>query len=304
MAKFKVFDSNVSSADLSKAIISDGCAVVQGLLSSENLGIIISELSPHIQRVNASDPDPFMGHKTKRFGALLSRCPSSRDLAVLPLILEVADHILRPYCARYRINYTGVMDIQPGENEQSIHRDTGFYPIQNPTPPLTLSTMWAVTDFTKDNGATRIIPGSHQWPDSRAPKPDEVETAEMSAGSVLLYLGNMLHGGGGNNSQTSRCGLNLVYALGWLRQEENQYLAVPVNEARSFSPELQRLMGYDLGTVNLGFVDHKHPFEVLNNTAGDGPGVLGDSDLMADDNAIQRLKFNSVSPAKRSRFKV
>ena len=140
--------------------------------------------------------------------------------------------------------------------------------------------------------------------DNRSPKPDEVKIAEMPAGSVLLYVGNMLHGGGANNSTTSRCGLNLVYALGWLRQEENQYLAVPVSEVKTFPPELQRLMGYDLGPVNLGFVDHKHPFEILNGTAGDGPGVLGDLDLMADDNEVQRLKFERTGRTKRARFEV
>jgi len=304
MEKIKNFKSNVSSAELSEAIISDGCAIVKEIMSPDALDVLKQELSPHLAAINVSDPDPFLGHKTKRFGALLSRCASSRDLALFPLVLEVADQILRPYCARYRINYTGIMHIEPGETKQAVHRDTGFYPIQNPAPPLTLSTMWAVTDFTEENGATRVIPGSHQWPDSRIPKPDEVKIAEMPAGSVLLYVGNMLHGGGANNSTTSRCGLNLVYALGWLRQEENQYLAVPVSEVKTFPPELQRLMGYDLGTVNLGFVDHKHPFEILNGTAGDGPGVLGDLDLMADDNEVQRLKFERTGRTKRARFEV
>lgn len=301
---FKTFDPSVSARNLSGAIIRDGCAVVNGIIGVKALDQLQEEIAPHLAAIEVGDPDPFMGHKTKRFGALLSRCVSSRSLVMTPLILESADHILRPYCARYRINYTGVMHIEPGETAQTIHRDTGMYPIQNPSPPLTLSTMWAVTDFTERNGATRVIPGSHKWPDSRRPKPHEIKHAEMSAGSVLLYLGNMLHGGGANNSSIARCGLNLVYALGWLRQEENQYLAVPFSEVRNFPPELQKLIGYDLGTVNLGFVDHKHPFELLNGTAGKKAGVLGEANLMADDNSVQRFKISGTEVTRRARFEV
>tara|TARA_Y100001934_G_C12352343_1_gene776076 strand:+ start:1584 stop:2498 length:915 start_codon:yes stop_codon:yes gene_type:complete len=304
MVSFQTFDPDVCGFELSEAIMRDGCAIVNKAMSINKLKQLKSELSSHIDNTGISDPDPFMGHKTKRFGALLSRCPSTRDLVRTPLILEVADNILRPHCARYQINYTGIMHIEPGEQKQKIHRDTGFYPIQNPAPPLTLSTMWAISKFTADNGATRIIPGSHLWPDNRSPELDEVEIAEMPSGSVLLYLGNLLHGGGANKSDVPRCGLNLVYALGWLRQEENQYLAVPADEVKTFPPELQRLMGYDLGTVNLGFVDHKHPFDFINGTAGDGPGVLAPPDLMEDDNAVKRLKFVNAKASKRARFKV
>ena len=108
-----------------------------------------------------------------------------------------------------------------------------------------MSTIWAVTDFTKENGATQIVPGSHLWEKDRMPKDDEIAYAEMKAGSVLLYTGTVLHGGGENISKKDiRTGVFLHYALNWLRQEENQYLSCPPEIAKDISPEIRSLIGY------------------------------------------------------------
>lgn len=303
MADLQDFDADVSADRLTEAITSDGYAIVRDLLAEDARARLAGELAPQLDAALGGS-DPFMGAKTKRFGALLSRCPTTRDMVTYPLVLETADRVLGPYCARYRINYTGVMHIEPGETAQIMHRDTGFYPIQNPSPPLTFATMWAVTDFTPENGGTRVVPGSHLWPDERTPTPEEVVSVEMPAGAALMYVGSMIHGGGANRTNAARCGVALHYSLGWLRQEENQYLAVPMDEARTYPPLLQRLMGYDLGTVNLGFVDHQHPNDVLNGTAGDGPGVLGPQELMDSDNAIQRFKVTGTKAVGRTRVDV
>ena len=304
MARLNTFDAGAGADPLAAAIEREGYAIVRGLLDPETLARLAGELSPHLEATETGDPDAFFGRKTKRFGALLSRCPTTRDMIVHPLVLEVADRVLGPYCARYQVHYTGVMHIEPSETVQAIHRDTGLYPIQNPAPPLTLATMWAVTDFTEENGATRIVPGSHRWPDGRVPEPEEIKAAEMPAGSLMMYVGSMFHGGGANRSNASRCGVALHYCLGWLRQEENQYLAVPMEEARTFPHQLQCLMGYDLATVNLGFVDHKHPNDVLNGTAGEQAGVLGPQELMDADNAIRRFKVEGTEAVGRARMKV
>ena len=304
MATLNTFDAGVVADPLVAAIERDGYAIVREILDRETVARLSGELAPHLEATETGDPDAFFGSRTKRFGALLSRCPTTRDMVVHPLVLEVADRVLGPYCARYQVNYTGVMHIEPGESAQTMHRDTGLYPIQNPAPPLTLATMWAVTDFTAESGATRIVPGSHRWPDSRVPEPGEVGAAEMPAGSLMIYVGNMIHGGGANISNAARCGLALHYSLGWLRQEENQYLAVPMEEARSFTRQLQRLMGYDLGSVNLGFVDHKHPNDVLNGTSGEGPGELGPRALMDADDAIRRFRVDGTEAVGRTRVKV
>ncbi len=304
MKRLQAFNADVPAELLATSISAYGYAIVRRFLDDDALAKLTGELRPHLDATGAGDPDAFMGHKTKRFGALLSRCPTTRDMVTDPLALETADRVLGPYCARYQVNYTGVMYLEPGETAQTMHRDTSFYPIQNPAPPLLLATMWAVTDFTAENGATRIVPGSHQWPDQRIPSSDEIITAEMPPGSVMFYLGGMIHGGGANRSAAARCGLALTYSLGWLRQEENQYLAVPIAEARTFPPLLQRLMGYDLGTVNLGFVDHKHPHDVLSQTVGSRPGELGPQELMEADNAIRRFKVSDTKVVGRRRFHV
>ena len=298
------FDAGVGADPLVDAIERDGYAIVRELLDPGTVARLSGELAPHLEATQTGDPDAFFGSRTKRFGALLSRCPTTRDMVVHSLVLAVADRVLGPYCARYQINYTGIMHIEPGESAQTMHRDTGLYPIQNPAPPLTLATMWAVTDFTAENGATRIVPGSHLWPDARVPDAKEIGAAEMPAGSLMLYVGNMIHGGGANRANAARCGLALHYSLGWLRQEENQYLAVPMEEARTFPRQLQCLMGYDLGSVNLGFVDHKHPNDVLNGTSGEAPGELGPQALMDADNAIRRFRVEGTEAVGRTRMKV
>ncbi|MAW33006.1 MAG: hypothetical protein CMK56_01200 [Proteobacteria bacterium] len=304
MRVLQTFEPDVSSVKLHEAITEQGYAVVKNLLPKAELTELSEQLNPHLDLVELGDPDPFFGHRTKRFGALLSRCPITRRMLTNQLILDTADLVLGPYCVRYQVNYTGVMHLAPGETAQTMHRDTGFYPIQNPSPPLTLATMWAVTDFTEENGATRIVPGSHRWTDDRTPKVAEIVQADMPAGSVLIYNGSLLHGGGANESDRDRCGVALHYSLGWLRQEENQYLAISMEEARAFPEKVQRLMGYDLATVNLGFADHKHPNDILNGNAGNQVGTLGNKKMMEADNAVRRFRVIGTDSVGRARIDI
>ncbi|MSP83863.1 MAG: phytanoyl-CoA dioxygenase family protein [Alphaproteobacteria bacterium] len=303
MAALNVLEASATAEAIAGMVDEDGYAIVRGLLPDDELAALRGELDPLIATTEGGS-EAFMGHKTKRFGALLGRCPTSRRMVTDPLMLAIADRVLLPYCARYQIGYTGIMHLEPGEKAQPLHRDTGLYPFHNPAPPLILATMWAVSDFTAKNGATCLVPGSHRWTDDRVPLPDEIVAAEMSAGSVLLYTGNVLHGGGANRANGARTGVALQYSLGWLRQEENQYMAMPIEQARQMPRQLQELMGYALATVNLGFVDHKDPNEVLNGTAGAGPGTLGADALMAADAAIRRIRVAETSIGKRPRFHV
>ena len=304
MTGLQTFDAHVSSDQLADSISDHGYAIVRNVLNKSTISALSAQLAPHLKAVNLGDPDPFFGDKTKRFGALLSRCPLTQDLLTHRLILDTADRVLGPYCVQYQVNFTGAMHLTPGETAQTMHRDTGFYPIQNPAPPLTLATMWAATDFTLENGATRIVPGSHLWNDERQPSDSEIVQAEMTAGSVLIYTGSLIHGGGANQSISPRSGVALHYSLGWLRQEENQYLAVPMEEVRTYPQDIQRLMGYDLATVNLGMVDQKHPNDVLNGTAGTGPGVLGTTEMMEADNAIERFRVTDTAVVGRTRIEI
>ena len=298
------FDAQTADADeVAGAIERDGYAIVTGLLDSDGISALKGELDPLIEATPFGHED-FMGKYTKRFGCLLARCPASHDMALNSLVLGVVDKVLGPYCANFQINYTGVMHLEPGEKAQVLHRDAGLYPFQNPAPPTICATMWAVSDFTAENGATCLVPGSHLWDDERQPKPAEIAMAEMPAGSVLIYNGSTIHAGGANRSNSERTGAAIQFALGWLRQEENQYIAMPIEQARTLPRRLQELMGYDLATVNLGFVDHKHPNDILNGTAGEGAGDLGPQWLMDKDNTILRLKVSDYRAVGRRRFAV
>lgn len=156
------------------------------------------------------------------------------------------------------------MHVMRGEKQQVLHRDISPFP--NPNPTVVIATMWAINDFKRHNGATVFVPGSHLWPDDRVPDPSELRVAEMPAGSVLIYAGNLIHGAGAC-TEGYRTGVSLQYCVGWMRQEENQYLAVPLDEAKTFDPDLQRLMGYDLAARHWGYVDQQHPMNFLNQTS-------------------------------------
>jgi ectoine hydroxylase-related dioxygenase (phytanoyl-CoA dioxygenase family) len=150
-----------------------------------------------------------------------------------------------------------------------LHRDEDVYPLTRPHPPVVVNSMWALTDFTADNGATRLIPGSHRWPANRRPAEDGGETvpATMPAGSVLIYLGGLWHSGGANTTDRPRPGLLLEYVVSWLRPQETQLVAVPPDVARSLPERLQELLGYNVYPPFLGYVDGRHPGRILRSSA-------------------------------------
>jgi ectoine hydroxylase-related dioxygenase (phytanoyl-CoA dioxygenase family) len=218
-----------------------------------------------------------------------------------PAILAACDAFLKPGCDRYQLHLTQVIRIKPGQPRQALHRDRlawgGFLP---PGLEPQFNTIWAMTDFTEANGATQVAPGSPSWPESRKAQPDEVGYAEMKAGSVLLYSGSVIHGGGENRTAADRVGINITYCLGWLRQEENQYLSCPPAIARTLDPQLQALLGYSMGSYALGYYSPPLP-------PGEGPEVvppqhaLGDKvapgwgdDLYATITQRVRAKFEGV----------
>lgn len=260
MALDNIFELGASG--VAAAVQRDGFVVVRNALSAAELDAVRDALEPHFEAAHCGHED-FMGRRTKRFGALISKTNAVFPLILHRAVLAVADAVLLRHCARYHIHYTGTMRLEPGESAQNLHRDTGIFPFANPCPPLTVATMWALSDFTNENGGTRLVPGSHHWPEDREPRPDEVVATEMPAGSVLIYTGNTLHGGGDNTSTAPRTGLAIHYGMGWLRQEENQFLAVSSEQARTLPDDILKLMGYALGTKNLGFVDHVDPLQYL-----------------------------------------
>ena len=285
------FAGDAPSEAVAAAVAEDGYAVVRDAVDADTVAAVKADLAPYFEKAHDGHEE-FYGKLTKRFGALLAKSTAVQALLVHPTVLAVADDALLPHCVRYRLHYSGVMHIEPGETRQVLHRDIGLYPIASPCPPLTVATMWALTDFTRENGGTRLVPGSHLWSSNRVPKPEEVVATEMPAGSVLIYTGNTIHGGGANRSEGSRSGVALHYNLGWLRQEENQYMAVPPELARQLSDQIQELIGYSLGSSSLGVVDHMDPKDYLHGVRDPAQSSLSSPELERQVQALSRFHIS------------
>ena len=231
----------------------DAGLIIDNFLSDQNLESIKNDLKPYLN-VTRNGQDELTGFETKRVGALMARSKTCQDLALDPLINQMAESFLGPHCESYQLHFTSAIQIGPGESSQILHRDRGVWGGYIPRKIETqFSTVWAINDFTKENGATQVVPGSHKWHKDREPLPEEIAYAEMKAGSVFIYTGSVLHGGGTNVTEQPRLGVFLHYAPSWLRQEENQYLSCPPEVAKDFSPELRSLIGYSKGGYVLGF---------------------------------------------------
>jgi ectoine hydroxylase-related dioxygenase (phytanoyl-CoA dioxygenase family) len=238
--------------------------VVDRLVDTAVIDALRDELETALE-ATAFGPDDFSGRRTRRTGGLIARSATARRLITEPLVLGAARAHMSDATA-VQLHLTQLIAIGPEEPAQIVHRDQwafDFFPF--PTGfAVQCNTMWAVTDFTEDNGATRVIPGSHLFDDRLRFTEADTEPAEMTCGSVLFYTGALYHGGGANRSQGMRVGANITYARGWVRQEENQYLTVPPEVARELSDDLLRLMGYARGAYALGYVDDlRDPLAVL-----------------------------------------
>ena len=263
------FAADVEPARVAEALAADGCAVIERLVAPEVMDRVADELAPWME-ATPTGPDEFSGHSTRRTGGLLARSETSRDLVLHPTIRGTVELVLG-HATSYQLHLTQVIAIGPGESAQAIHRDQwafDFFPFPAGYE-VQCNTIWAMTDFTEANGATRVIPGSHQFPDRERFTEGDTVAAEMPKGSALLYTGSLYHGGGANRSDATRCGVNITYCVSWLRQEENQYLTVPIEVARTFGEDLQRLMGYARGAYALGYIDDlRDPIEILRPDAG------------------------------------
>jgi ectoine hydroxylase-related dioxygenase (phytanoyl-CoA dioxygenase family) len=236
----------------------DGYAVVEGVLDRDAAAAKRAELA-EIFATTPSGRDDFEGHLTRRIYALFAKTRTLDELATHPLILDVLDRVL----VDYQLSAPTGIQIGPGEVAQPLHPDDALYPIPRPHQELVVNVMWPLEDFTEANGATRVVPGSHRWVDE-VPGPDtETVPVEMPAGSALIYLGSLWHGGGANTTARARIGVVLHYGLAWLRSVENHVLAVPPDVVARLSPRLQELLGYNISSAFIGYVDGRHPRKVL-----------------------------------------
>jgi Phytanoyl-CoA dioxygenase (PhyH) len=269
--------ANATAEAVVAAIARDGAVIVDRLVAPAVMDQAAAELAPHLAATPVG-PDEFSGTRTRRTGGLVARSATCRGLVMHPLVLGTAGTLLG-HATSFQLHLTQVIAIGPGEPAQPIHRDQwafDFFPFPAGFE-VQCNTIWAMTDFTAANGATRIVPGSNHGADRQEFAESDTIPAEMTKGSVLFYNGSVYHGGGANRSDDVRIGVNITYNLSWLRQEENQYLTVPLEVARTLPVELLRLIGYQRGAYALGYVDDlRDPIEVVRPdlaSAGLGSGT-------------------------------
>jgi len=265
-----------TGAEVGAALERDGCAIVERLAPLDLLARVREEAQPYIA-ATPFGPDDFAGRRTRRTGGLVARVPSCRELIMHPTVLAAVGTVLAK-ATSFQLHLTQIIGIDPGEPGQPIHRDQwafDFFPFPAGYE-VQCNTIWAMTDFTAGNGATRVMPGSHRFADRLTFTEPDTDAATMPAGSVLFYTGALYHGAGSNRSDQTRIGINITYAVSWLRQEENQYLAVPFDIARELPDDLLRLMGYARGAYALGYVDDmRDPLDVLRGRRSDEATGLG-----------------------------
>ena len=239
----------------------DGWVVLDGLVDEAAL----DEAEADLRRLLEETPtgrDSFEGFDTRRIYALAGKTRSADPMLTNPVVTGICRAVLGD---GFRISSATTIAIGPGESAQALHYDAQVYPLPRPEPQVVVNSMWALTPFTEANGATRLVPGSHEWPTGRRPEPEtggEVApiAAEIPRGSVIVYLGSLWHGGGANTTDEVRVGLNLEYAAGWLRQQENQYLVIPPDRMEGVADEVLQGLGYSTTPPFLGYDDGGDPF--------------------------------------------
>jgi ectoine hydroxylase-related dioxygenase (phytanoyl-CoA dioxygenase family) len=273
------------------ALQRDGVVIVEDLLSLD----VVARVNEEVEAaVDVADPEEevfnpilnaFHGPNTKQVSGMptVSRTFAT-DVMCNELLLALCDRVLLPSCARYQLNLGHLLQRGPGADEQLLHRDELVWnDLPKPHPEVQLASVIAFVDFTRDNGATRVVPGSHRWPERELlgseqmqrppPDPDQIEVAEMPAGSAVIYSGGTIHAGGANTTDTPRRGAHLSYCVGWLRTEENNYLSTPPEVAAQLPRRAQELLGYAVhdgiprGGGYLGMVRMQDPVDLL--TRGD-----------------------------------
>jgi Phytanoyl-CoA dioxygenase (PhyH) len=257
------------------ALLRDGVVIVERALPESVMDQLMTEMEPHLL-ATAMGPDAFSGRNTRRCGSLVTRSTASHQLIMHPTVLGICDRTLGVNSTTYQLHLTQLIDIGPGEPAQMLHRDQWAWD-RFPFPvgfEVEISTIWATTDFTEANGATRVIPGSTQYSHDHPVQHGDTVAAEMPKGSVVIYTGSVFHGGGANTTDERRAGVNIDYCLGWLRQEENQYLSCPPAEAKDLPDDLLRLIGYSRAAYALGyFGDTRDPIEAVGRPSRGGFSV-------------------------------
>lgn len=253
--------------EVSASLKEHGYVVIDELVSTDVMDKVAAEMGSYIETTPFGE-DKFVGFSTQRTGAMILRSETSRNLIMNPLVVGVAAKHLSK-ASTFQLHLTQVITVHPGSPAQVLHQDQlawDFFQFPNDYE-VQCNTLWAMTDYTAENGATRIVPDSQFAGSGQKYPPEAGIPAAMKKGSVLLYTGKIYHGAGENKTDKVRQALNITYAVGWVRQEENQYLATPPEVARTLPDDLLKLMGYQCGCFAMGYVrDFEDPLAYLKGS--------------------------------------
>jgi ectoine hydroxylase-related dioxygenase (phytanoyl-CoA dioxygenase family) len=253
--------------DVAARVREDGYAILERAAEPELVAALVAAVDHAMDAHEVPfGPNEFLGTRTRRLFNLLARDPLFAAVPLHEAVLPVVERVLDPECL---LSSLTAIEMQPGETAQPLHCDDGSIPLPKPHGAITCTAIWALTDFTEENGGTRLVPGSHRA--DHAPRKDERDgpslATVMPAGSVLVYHGSLWHGGGANASAARRLAIVCNYCAGFLRQEECQLLALPREQVAAFPPRLQALVGYGTYRGLLGHVDRQSPAEWVDPAA-------------------------------------
>lgn len=235
-------------------LLRDGFIILHDMVTTEQIDALRAASAPHLDKMGRNS---FEGERTQRIYGVPAKMRAADPLIEHPLILAHLDRLMQP---NYLLSQAQVINILSDSPAQPFHMDDGFYPWPRPRPALSVATVFAIDDFTEDNGATVAIPGSHLWGEGRGPRDDDPQIkAVMPSGSCILFLGNLWHGGGENSSGGDRFGFTAQYCEPFLRTQENFFLTVPPETAASVSENIRRLLGYSIHPPFMGMSEGMHP---------------------------------------------
>jgi ectoine hydroxylase-related dioxygenase (phytanoyl-CoA dioxygenase family) len=236
------------------AVRTVGGVIAEGLLDPAELAPLNGEIDDYLRihgakgaapTTGSRDYDKFLGHKTLRLHGLIEKMPTSADLIGRPELVEWAERLMAPVADTVQLNAGELIEIQPGEPAQFLHRDSDSWPqIPLGPDPVIVNALVALDPCTPENGATHIASGSWQWERDRKAQPHEFVRAVMHAGDAVLFRGDLLHGGGENASDARRRILSISYCAGWLRPVENSFLNLSRETVSGLDPKLQAVLGY------------------------------------------------------------
>jgi ectoine hydroxylase-related dioxygenase (phytanoyl-CoA dioxygenase family) len=262
-----------STARLLDQYHEQGFVILRDVLGAPEIQALRAALQSYLD-LDVRGRNNFEGERTQRVYSLVGRGKVFERTAEHPAVLALVGALLRP---GYLLTASQAICIQPGETPQPVHFDDTFYTLPRPRPAVSVSTIWALDDFTAVGGATEVIPGSHVWDDDRVAKaytvnpdiPDDqnlvkrLTPVEMPAGSLVFFAGTLLHRGGANRSASPRRAFSHQYCEPWARQQENFTVSVPRERARAMSPRLRQLLGYSIHPPFMGQLAGRHPEKAL-----------------------------------------